>query len=75
MMASDSIFEAAMHGKQDSQDSQLILEALRAELGVPSVSVGGWAGLQRRPRSRPLQAARTVATGQAANPPNQPRSG
>ena len=37
-MASESILEAAVHGKPDSQDSQLILDALRAELGVPSVS-------------------------------------
>lgn len=38
MMASQPATTASLERREESQDSQLILEALRAELGVPSVS-------------------------------------
>lgn len=47
MMASQQTTTASVEGKEESQDSQLILEALRAELGVPLVSASA------EPRSRP----------------------
>ncbi|OAQ99506.1 hypothetical protein LLEC1_01696 [Akanthomyces lecanii] len=56
-MASQPVHAASLDAREESQDSQLILEALRAELGVPLVSAS--AGPQRPAGLvRPLQAAR-----------------
>lgn len=61
-MASQPVTTASLECREESQDSQLILEALRAELGVPSVSASAE---PQRPAglARPLQAARQAAKG------------
>ena len=61
-MASQPVTTASLECREESQDSQLILEALRAELGVPSVSASAE---PQRPAGlgRPLQAARQAAKG------------